>query len=575
MSGWRLGIRSVAVIVLLSIILNAGIAGDAPVPALAQTGDACEHLTAQALAAAARLCPSGTVGEVCAGYAALTVEEADGTARSLDAGERVPLTGVTALVADPADTTAGTWGLAVVTLPGGSDPAQAVYAVLAGPARLARPAQQEDDRSTLTITNAGGAAINYRNGAGITYDVIGQLAPGTTALADGRNAQSDWVRIRVNDTIGWVFAPLISWEGDLATLAVLLPNDVTPPVPAGEVFQSFTVVNGPAGCPAAPSGLLLQHSGPEIARLSINQIALELETATLLISAEASGRTTIAVLEGNAQVTARGVPESLQAGDVVDVALGGVDGLTPQAAPVQRSTPVAFASLAYAPLDLLPVPISCRIGLPAAVQRVALRVGPGPQRGEIGTMNATTSYSAIGWAPDPDGQPWWQLATGTQPSWVAQADVRAVGDCQAVPQVEAPPIVLAPPAPAGVPAGGAATGPDLAPTANSVWQMKPGTDNLVGECSGAPAINFCDHLAAISPIPGGLQWKGMEPLPYLLTQVQPNVYVYSGPNVLGTGMVTMTLSFTSPTTLAMTMSLILASEPNCQHVYYYSGTRNW
>jgi len=27
--------------------------------------------------------------------------------------------------------------------------------------------------------------------------------------------------------------------------------------------------------------------------------------------------------------------------------------------------------------------------------------------------------------------------------------------------------------------------------------------------------------------------------------------------------------------LNMTMSLVLSSEPNCQHVYYYTGTKNW
>jgi len=39
--------------------------------------------------------------------------------------------------------------------------------------------------------------------------------------------------------------------------------------------------------------------------------------------------------------------------------------------------------------------------------------------------------------------------------------------------------------------------------------------------------------------------------------------------------VSMTLSFTSETTLTMTMSLVLNSEPSCQHIYYYTGTRNW
>jgi hypothetical protein len=53
------------------------------------------------------------------------------------------------------------------------------------------------------------------------------------------------------------------------------------------------------------------------------------------------------------------------------------------------------------------------------------------------------------------------------------------------------------------------------------------------------------------------------------------VYAYSGPNVLGTGTISLTLTFTSDSTIKMTMSLVLGSEPDCQHVYYYSGTKNW
>ena len=98
---------------------------------------------------------------------------------------------------------------------------------------------------------------------------------------------------------------------------------------------------------------------------------------------------------------------------------------------------------------------------------------------------------------------------------------------------------------------------------------------MTGQCSGAPAINFCDHLAAITPANGGISWRGMEASPYFLTRIQPNVYAYSGPNVLGTGKITLTLTFTNETTLNMTMNLVLNNEPSCQHVYFYSGTRNW
>ncbi|HVO71573.1 MAG TPA: hypothetical protein VMT24_16100, partial [Aggregatilineaceae bacterium] len=320
-----------------------------------------------------------------------------------------------------------------------------------------------------------------------------------------------------------------------------------------------------------------QYSGEQPASLQVDQVALEFSDATLLLTASPNDALEVKALAGSGTVTARGIPENVSVGGAVRVNLGSEDGLTPTDAPIAlRSYP--FPDVAYVPLDLLAGQITCMAGLPDSGSDVFLRVGPGPQRGELGSMNADATYAVIGWANDSDGAPWWQLDTGATPSWVAQADVRAIGACEMVAQVEPPPLVFAPPAisPAGdegavSPAGG----PDLVPAGNSVWQMHPGSDHMSGQCSGAPAINFCDHLAAISPVSGGIMWKGMEASPYPLTRVRPNVYAYSGPNVLGTGTINMTLSFTSESTLNMTMSLVLSSEPDCEHIYYYSGTRNW
>jgi len=90
--------------------------------------------------------------------------------------------------------------------------------------------------------------------------------------------------------------------------------------------------------------------------------------------------------------------------------------------------------------------------------------------------------------------------------------------------------------------------------------MYPGSDQMSGQCSGAPAINFCDHLAAIAPASGGVMWKGMEASGYYLQRIQPNVYAYAGPNVLGTGTINMTLRFTAENTVTMTQTL-RCSEP--------------
>lgn len=573
----RSGLGVLFSVLVLIVVALGGRVPTAP-SVWAQDGGSCEALAAQALADAASVCSGAAPGEVCYGHNGVTAAGVNSETLLAAAGDKTVLADIQSLATTAANIETGDWGVASILLPAGLPAGSAVTAVLFGEAQIARPALAQSDRPTLAVFNRGSAPINLRNGAGVTYEMVGQLEAGQETIADGRNQESDWVRIQFGDGVAWVFVPLIGWEGDQAAinaLEVLLPNDVTPSVQAtGEPFQSFTLTTGGATCPAAPSGLLLQYAGEQAASLQINQVNLEFANATLLLSASANGALDVKALAGSATVTARGIPENVELGAVVSVALGGDDGLTPQAAPARQGE-FAFADVAYAPLGLLPGVMACVVGLPDGAD-VQMRVGPGEQRGLLGKMSANQAYAVIGWTNDPDGAPWWQLDTGETPSWARQSEVRAIGACDTVAQVEPPPLVLAPPVAPPPGEGGTDTGEaDFSPAVNSVWQMIPGTDNLTGTCSGAPAINFCDHLAAIAPASGGISWRGMEANPYYLTRLQPNVYAYSGPNVLGTGTINLTLTFTSDTALKMTMSLVLNSEPDCQHVYFYSGTKNW
>lgn len=540
---------------------------------VAQDSESCEQLAAQAISSARALCAGVAQGVLCSGHSDVTLIKGESAEQALEQGETALMSEMVMATAGAAQLDTQSWGIAVFNLPVTTE---GVEGILFGDARIERPQQSQTERPTLEVYNRGSVEINIRNGAGITHDVVGQLAAQETALADGRNEQGDWVRIRFAEGIAWVFTPLIGWEGEqvaINALEVLPPHDVTPVFEAGESFQSFTLVTGASECDAAPSGLLLQAAGQENARILINQTRLDFSEASLLVTAALGDALNVRVLTGSVAITARGLAQDIAAGNGARVALGGDDGLTPTSTP-ERLRTYAFQDVAYAPLDLLSEQVACMVGAPAHGAAVGLRVGPGTNRGEIGSLSSTASYPVLGWANDPDGLPWWKLDTGEQASWVAKVDVRTFGACNNVVQVEPPPLVFAPPA-LVEPGDAAMSTADLAPAANSVWQMVPGSDNLVGECSGAPAINFCDHLAAIAPAGGGISWRGMEPSPYYLSRVQPNVYAYSGPNVTGSGTVSMTLRFTSETSLSMTMSLVLSSEPNCQHVYYYSGTRNW
>jgi uncharacterized protein YraI len=548
---------------------------------LAQESDQCVQVDSAALPEIQETCAGLGRGELCYAHAGVNATFVAGESAVLAApGDKTAITSVESIATSSINPAPGEWGVAMLLLPAGlpAESEQAVTAVLYGGAKMSRPAVVESERPTLVVTNSGSKEANLRSGAGVTYDLVGVLAPGESVAADGRNEQADWVRIQTNTGVAWVFTPLISWEGDLNALEVLLPNDMTPSVAVGEPFQSFVLSSGgtPDECAAPSSGLLLKFPASEpLARLQVNGTALEFSDAALLLHATPSDVMRITVLSGAGTVTARGVALDVAAGGGAAISLGGEDGLTPTAAPAAMRS-YAFADVVNAPVSLLGVGMTCTVGLTSSTSAVKLRVGPGQQRGEIGNMSPNIHYTAIGWANDPEGAPWWQLDTGEQKSWVAQAETATLGTCDAVAQVEPPPLVFAPPsAPAAGEGGAVTTVDDLAPDGNSVWQMVPGSDRMTGQCTGAPAINFCDHLAAISPVSGGITWKGMEASPYYLVQLQPNVYGYSGPNVLGTGTVSLTLSFTGDTSLRMTMILTLANEPNCQHVYSYTGTRNW
>ncbi|MCZ2095336.1 MAG: SH3 domain-containing protein [Anaerolineae bacterium] len=568
-------------VLILALLLVAS----APRPHMirAQEGDPtagqCAAMLAGAPEAAANDCGPLAPGEVCLGSPAATALAGGSASQEFAApGDKLALSALDSLATEAADPSAGTWGLIALALPAGLPEGEAVSGALFGAATLAQPAPAAAGRPTLTVTNPAAAEANLRGGAGTSFPVVGVLPGGASATADGRNEQSDWVRIQIEDGVAWVFARLVSWEGDLSALDVLLPTDMTSPFKAGEPFAALTLTTGAeteAGptCAGAPSGLLLQRSGEAEAELSVNGATLRFSDATLLLRATAGAGLDVIALDGEATVTARGVPVTLRGGQATRVPLGGEDGLAAAGQP-SRAQPFALSEAANAPLALLPGALECRVS--ATASNVTLRVGPGETRGALASMRPGETYAVLGWANDPDGAPWYELDTGAQTSWVKQDAIERFGACDAVAQVEAPPMVFAAPAapPPGEP-GAVEAVDDFSPATNTVWQMYPGSDQMSGQCSGAPAINFCDHLAAIAPASGGVMWKGMEASGYYLQRIQPNVYAYAGPNVLGTGTINMTLRFTAENTVTMTQTLTLRSEPGCTHTYYYTGQKNW
>ena len=91
-----------------------------------------------------------------------------------------------------------------------------------------------------TTANTGGGplsgtfiqTLNVRSGPGLVFNPpIGILTAGQTADVLARNPAGDWLKVRYLDGEGWVFAQLVTLNGDAATL----PVDSGPPAPTQAV----------------------------------------------------------------------------------------------------------------------------------------------------------------------------------------------------------------------------------------------------------------------------------------------------------------------------------------------------
>jgi hypothetical protein len=233
------------------------------------------------------------------------------------------------------------------------------------------------------------------------------------------------------------------------------------------------------------------------------------------------------------------------------------------------------------PINALPEAMPCTVGLPADSKgRVAVRVGPGEERGSLFFMDTNSSYPVKGWANDANGAPWWKIdAEGRDQAWVAQAAVHSLGACDQVAKADIPPVIAAPPPDTGNTGGadsasaGDSGSQGFAPTTQTIWDVTPGIDKLVGDCANVAPINYCPSLVALTPRGSGLMYKGQELSPYYMARVRENVYAYSGaaPEALGPGRIKLTLVFTSQTTWTITRILTLNEAPACQHVYTFTG----
>lgn len=63
--------------------------------------------------------------------------------------------------------------------------------------------------------------VNVRSGPGLGYELLGQLNAGQSAPVTGKSGEGQWWQITFEDREGWVYTPLVQFEGDPDAVTVI------------------------------------------------------------------------------------------------------------------------------------------------------------------------------------------------------------------------------------------------------------------------------------------------------------------------------------------------------------------
>src|SRR3990172_3522411 len=194
-------------ILLLGFLVSILVPGTTP-PAISSGSTQCAETVRVALVATDRLCESTARNQVCYGHSILDAQPQPNVGR-LDfarEGDIVDVDKVQALRLSGMDVESEIWGVALMRLQANlpdSLTGHNITLLVFGDVEIEN---QMTITSSLDVTVRATHNINARQGPSFGTKVIGSLGPGQTVTANGRLADSSWVRIALPDNggTGWV-----------------------------------------------------------------------------------------------------------------------------------------------------------------------------------------------------------------------------------------------------------------------------------------------------------------------------------------------------------------------------------
>jgi hypothetical protein len=292
---------------------------------VAQDTVTCSTIVQEAVAVVGELCAETGRNQACYGNLTLSAEPQSGVTDLVfgSPGDIDDVAKIHSLTLNGMDESVPEWGVSLMRLQANlpyTMPGQNVTMLLFGDVTIEN-AVVADPAVFLDVTVSG--SMNVRSGPSTGYAVAVALGAGDTTVADGRNEAGDWLRIQlVDDQIGWVYAPLLTIDGDSALLPVIAADD-TEPVTGYTTMQAFYFRSGigDTACVEAPDGILIQTpAGVGEVNFRVNGVDIAL-ASTAFLRAQPAGDMIISMVEGRAQVTAFDETHTVLAGTRVRVPL--------------------------------------------------------------------------------------------------------------------------------------------------------------------------------------------------------------------------------------------------------------
>ncbi|MBC7870899.1 MAG: SH3 domain-containing protein [Chitinophagaceae bacterium] len=124
------------------------------------------------------------------------------------------------------------------------------------------PASATPDVPMALVNPNASAGINVRSGPGTNFNSLGTLASGATAEMLGINLTREWYKIRFGPGEGWVFAQLITPQGDISGFTPEAgPATPVPPPPTAVPATAVPLATVPVATVAPASNVNLVFVG--------------------------------------------------------------------------------------------------------------------------------------------------------------------------------------------------------------------------------------------------------------------------------------------------------------------------